>query len=244
MLDRPVPRAQIRPTSGPRNDAGPIVTRRRGGLGPRPVVGALLVAVAAVVLFAVALSATGGNRTFYVIAARSMAAGTVIGPGDTTTAKLDLTGASRGAAFSQPAVVIGRALAVPVDAGELIESSLLTPVGAVQLRPVSIPVDANSVSELQAGDPVDVLSVPTASGTSPSSDAGPSVVVVVRGATLLAIDRSGGGLLSGGTGGTVIATLGVANLDETEQLVAASHTGTVDLVRAEPADGTGPGSAP
>lgn len=243
MLDRPVRAGQIRPTGTPRKDAGPIVTRRRGRPGPKPVVGALLIATAAVVVFVAALSAAGGKRTLYVIAARPMAAGTVIGPGDTTTAKLVLNGASGSLAFRQPAVVIGRALAVPVDAGELIQSSALTPVGGAQLRPVSIPVDANSVSELQAGDPVDALSVATAANGGSAGNA-PPVTVVVRGATLLAVERSGGGLLSGDTGGTVIATLGVADLSEAEQLVAASHSGTVDLVRAELADGTGPGSGP
>ena len=211
-------------------------------MGPKPVVGALLVAVAAVAVFTVAVS-TGGNRTEYVIAARPMAAGTVIGPGDTTTAKLGLSGSTSDGAFRQTAVVVGRTLAVPVGGGELIQSSLLTPIGRVQLRPVSIPVEANSVSELQAGDPVDVLSVP-ASASGASAGTSPSVTVVVRGATLMAIDRSGGGILSGDTGGTVIATIGVTDLDEAEQLVAASHSGTVDLVRAEPGDGTGPGSGP
>ena len=171
-----------------------------------------------------------------------MPAGTVIGPGDTTTAKLGLTGASRDSAFRQSAVVVGRALAVPVNAGALIESSMLAPDSGTQLRPVSISVEADSVSELQAGDPVDVLAVPSPS-TGTSSTSPPAVSLVVRGATLLMIDRSGSGLLSGDTAGTVIATLGVADLGEAEQLVAAAHSGTVDLVRAEPSDGTGSGAA-
>lgn len=190
---------------------------------------------------AAALSAVGGSGTFYVIAARSMPAGTVIGPGDTATAKLGLSGASRDSAFRQPAVIVGRALAVPVNAGALIQSSMLVPDSGTQLRPVSISVEADSVSELQAGDPVDVLSVPPAS-TGASSTSPPAVSLVVRGATLLMIDRSGSGLLSGGTAGSVIATLGVTDLEEAEQLVAAAHSGTVDLVRAEPSDGTGSGS--
>ena len=200
-------------------------------------------AVAAAAVFSIALSAAGRTGTFYVIAARPMAAGTVIGPGDTTTARIGLTGSSRDAAFRQSAVVVGRALAVPVETGELIQSSMLNPAGGVQMRPVSIAVESESVSELQAGDPVDVLSVPSSAGTTLPSPA-PTVTVVVRGATLLSIDRSGGGLLSGNAGGTVIATLGVADLQEAEQLVAAAHSGTVDLVRAEPADGTGPGAGP
>jgi hypothetical protein len=205
------------------------------------VLGALVIAVAAVVVLVAALSAVGQSGTFYVIAARPMPAGTVIGPGDTTTIRVGLPGGSRDSAFRQSAMVVGRALAVPVASGELIQSSMLTPAGGLELRPVSIAVEADSVSELQAGDPVDALSVPSSTGA--TSGATPVVTVVVRGATLLSVDRSGGGLLSGASSGTVFATLGVANLGEAEQLVAAAHSGTVDLVRAEPGDGTGPGSA-
>ena len=192
MLDRPVRNGQIRPNAATRTDAGPIVTRRRGRLGPAPVFGGLLLGAAALVVVSAGLSTLGAKGANYVVAARPLAAGTVIGPGDTTTAKVGLTGASRGSAFRQPAVIVGRALAVPADPGELIESSMLAPANGIQLRPVSIAVETDSVSELEAGEQVDVLTVPSPT-TGTTSGSNPTVTVVVRGATLLMVDRSGGG---------------------------------------------------
>jgi hypothetical protein len=112
------------------------------------------------------------------------------------------------------------------------------------LRPVSIPVDADSVAALEAGESVDVLAVPTASSaSSPSAPSAPQVALVMRGATLLSFSRASSGLLSGASGGTVVVTIGVSDLAEAEQVVLAAHTGTVELVQAEPSDGRGSGPA-
>ncbi|HET6966588.1 MAG TPA: SAF domain-containing protein [Acidimicrobiales bacterium] len=210
------------------------------------MIGGFLVAAAAVVVFAAALSAAGGQRGSYVVAARPLAAGSIIGPGDTTTARLGLSGPTAAASFHQGGLLIGRALSVPVRPGELIQASMLgSPAG--HLRPVSIPVDSDSLAALGAGESVDVLSTPASSASSASSSASPagaatsSVSVVLRGATLISAGHADGGLLSGTGSGTVVVTLGVADLDEVEQLVQAAHSGTVELVQAEPGDGTGPG---
>ena len=205
-------------------------------------------AAAAVIVFAAALTAAGGHQTAYVVAARSLPAGSVIGPGDTTTARMGLSGATAASAFRQDAPLIGHAVAVDVRAGQLIQSSMLAPSGASTLRPVSVAVDSDSLAALATGEEVDVLSAPSSSSGSGSgsgsggSQPGSSVSVVLRGATLLSVGRTDSGLLSSGPGGTVVVTLGVADLDEAEQLVQAAHSGTVELLRAEPSDGTGLGS--
>ena len=221
-----------------------IVARRRGRPGPGAVVGGFLVAAAAVIVFAVALSAAGGSSRSYVVAARSLPAGTVIGPGDMTMARMGLDTANRATAFGAGGQVVGRALTVPVQPGELIEAPMLSAPAGSMRRPVSIPVDATSLTALAAGESVDVLSTPSASGA--TGTAAPSAVsVVMRGATLWSVGRADSGLLSAGNGGTVVVTLGVSDLAEAEQLVAAAHAGTVELVQATPADGSGlgPGGA-
>lgn len=225
-------------TGGP----GAIVGRRGGSAGHRAVLGGLLVAAAAVIVFAAVLSASGRHEATYVVAARPLPAGSVIGPGDTTTGRFSLSGPTSAAAFTQPAPLIGRSVAVDVQPGQLIESPMLAAGGAARLRPVSIPVDSDSLAALAAGQAVDVLATPSASAAGSGGSAPqPSVTMVLRGATLLSLGRSSSGLLSGGSGATVVVTLGVSDLAEAERLVEAAHTGTVELLRADPADGTGLG---
>lgn len=248
-MERPRKSAQItRNTDLSRNGrkssvAGAVPGGRAGPGGYRALLGGLLVAAAAVIVFAAALSAAGGGRQAYVVAARPIPAGAVIGPGDTTTARLGLSGAAAVRAFRTAGPLIGRSVAVAVLPGELIESSMLAPGRSSQVRPVSIPVDADSLAPLAAGDQVDVLATPSASAASGGSAPASEVTVVMRGATLISVGRSDTGLLSGSGGGTAVVTLGVADLAEAESLIQAAHAGTVELVRAEPSDGTGPGPA-
>ena len=103
-----------------------IAPRRVGAPRGRAVIGGLLIASAAVLVFAAALS-SGHRDAGYVVAARSLAAGTIIGPGDTATESLYLPATTRSAAFASPAPVIGRRLDVNVSPGELLESSMLAP---------------------------------------------------------------------------------------------------------------------
>jgi Flp pilus assembly protein CpaB len=211
-----------------------------------------------VVVFAGALASTRGRSAGYVVASRPLAAGTVVGPGDTAVLTFSLPDASRALAFRDGSALIGRTLAVPVSAGELIEAGMLAPAGGrPDSRPVSVNVDTTSLAGLQAGDPVDVLGVAstspasaTVSGAGGASAPGGGVTapaggvtVIVRNAALLSVSRGGSALAPASSTSTVV-TLGVANLAEAEMLVQAEHSGTVELVRAEPADGTGPGPAP
>ena len=221
--------------------SGVILGRRAGLSAPRAVIGGLLVAAAAVVVFAAALSAAGGRQASYVVAARTLPAGSVIGPGDTTTTRLGLSGPTAAAAFRQGGLLIGRTLTVPVEPGELIQAPMLgSPSGPT--RPVSIPVDADSLAALADGDSVDVLSAPASAANGGATAQAPAVNVVMRGATLMSMGRADSGLFSGTAGGSVVVTLGVTDLAEIEQLVQAAHSGTVELVQAAPADGTGLGA--
>jgi hypothetical protein len=202
------------------------------------VVGAFLVGVAAVAVFSIALAggSTPGER--WVVSARPLSVGTVLDPADLTSTPMRLSPSSAALSYRQAAAVEGRALAVALPAGALIEGPELVPARAEpQLRPVSVAVDPVSMANLAPGQAVDVLATQ-------GSGSAVSVVVVVRGATLMSVVSAGSGGLAG-PAETGQATIGVATLSEVEAVVQAAHAGTITLVAAEPSDGVGagPGSA-
>jgi Flp pilus assembly protein CpaB len=197
-------------------------------------------AAAAAIAFVTTVGSHGRTTGGYAVASRRLAAGAVISPGDTTLARVGLPGATASSSFARPADLVGRTLAEPVAQGELIEASMLAPSGASSsLRPVTVSVDPVSAAGLVPGDTVDVLAVAIATGGGDASSG--SVAVVLRGASLISIDSSGGNTL--GSTGSSIATLGVTSLSEVEALVGASHSGVVSLVKAETSDGVGAGAA-
>jgi hypothetical protein len=199
------------------------------------VVGGFVVAVAAVIVFAAALAGSSHPGQRWIVATRSLGPGTVLEPGDLTTATMRLSTATAALAYQDAAPVEGRSLAVGVHPGELLQGSMLVPGSQKPVvRPVSLAVDPVSLSGLYAGQLVDVLMT---QGTGNAAGA----TVVVRGATLLDVAASSSNLLAPGSSGQ--ATIGVSTLAEVEDVVAAAHTGTVTLVAAEPSDGAGPGPA-
>jgi Flp pilus assembly protein CpaB len=197
-------------------------------------VGGFLVAVAAVIVFAASLAAASNPGESWVVAARPLSAGTVLGPGDLTSATMRLSHDAAALAFRQAATVEGRMLAVTLPAGGLIQAPVLTSSNqAPALRPVNVAVDPVSLAGLSPGQPVDLLAT---QGTGSSA----SVAVVMRGATLMAVAQSSSSLLSPGGSGQV--TIGVTTLAEVEAVVQAAHSGTITLVAAARSDGVGPGS--
>jgi hypothetical protein len=198
-------------------------------------VGGFLVAVAAVMVFAASLAGGPHPGQRWIVATRPLGPGTVLEPGDLTTATMRLSTATAALAYQDAALVEGRALAVGVHPGELLQGPMLVPASQRPVeRPVSLAVDPVSLSGLYAGQLVDVLMT---QGTGNAT----GVTVVVRGATLLDVAASSSNLLAPGSSGQ--ATIGVSTLAEVEDVVAAAHTGTVTLVAAQPSDGAGPGPA-
>jgi Flp pilus assembly protein CpaB len=199
------------------------------------VLGGLLVAAAAVVVFAAAMKgADQGNPGSFVVAAHSLQAGSLLEPGDLQTVRVRVPGSAAAQMFRSASPLEGRTLAVPLVSGEILEPSMLVPTGQSQpLRPVTVAVDAATLSGLYGGEPVDVLQTT-------GSDTSTAVTVVVRGATLFGLSKPGSGLMTGPVSATV--TLGVASLQEVESVVAAAHAGTLTIVAASPDDGVGPGS--
>lgn len=232
-------RAPARPPLGQRKsvDNGVpdrrVVGRKRALPSGRALFGGFLVAAAALVVFAAVLAGTGaGTAHNFVVASRSLQAGSVIEPGDLSMKSMRLPSGVAAFAFKDPGRVVGRTLAITISQGELLETSSLIAGTTSQLRPVTIPVDQASLVSLFAGEPVDVLEATGSSGSA-------SITVVLRGVTLLAVSRGSSGLLSNPSASAV--TLGVPTLDEVETVLAASHAGTLTLVAAEPSDGVGPG---
>jgi hypothetical protein len=193
-----------------------------------------LVAVAAVVVFAASLAGSSHPGQSWVVTARPVAAGTILGPGDLTSATMRLSPSAASLAYRQPARVEGRALAVALPAGALVQNPLLVPSSQrPRMRPVSVTADPVSLNGLTPGEPVDVLAT-QGTGT------GTSVAVVLRGAILIAAAQPGSSALNAGGSGQV--TIGVATLAEVEAVVQAAHAGTITLVAAEPPDGVGAGA--
>ena len=209
--------------------------RRRALPSGRAVVGGLLIALAAVAVFAAALRGTNqDNNASFVVAARTLQAGSVIEPADLTTTSMRLPRDVSAGAYTSVAALAGRTLAVGMARGQLLETPMLVPAGGTQaVRPVTVPVDASALGGLYAGEPVDVLQTGGA-------DASATVTVVLRGATLLALSRPGSNLFSGPS--TASVTLGVSSLQEVEAVVAAAHAGSLTIVAAAPEDGVGPGA--
>ena len=195
-------------------------------------------AAAAVVVFAVSVAgASSAHGRPWVVAARPLAAGTILAPDDLRMSTMRLSATTGSLAFGHTSPLLGRTVTVALEPGELVETTMLAPASSQPpLRPVSVSVDPVSVTNLVPGQPVDVLAVAGGGGSNPGS-----VSVVVRGATLLALERPSSGLLA--PTNTSQVTIGVATLAEVEAVVAAAHAGTVALVTAETSDGVGPGPA-
>src|SRR5215831_5013481 len=79
--------------------------RHRALPGGRAVVGGFLVAVAAVVVFAASLAGASHPGQSWVVTARPLPAGTILGPGDVTSATMRLSRSAAALAYRQAALV-------------------------------------------------------------------------------------------------------------------------------------------
>lgn len=208
-----------------------VTPRRRAVPGSRAVLGALLVALAAVGTFAAASGATSDPRRAYVVARGDLVVGQRIARSDLAFARMDLPGYSR--AFTSAAELEGALVVGPVARGELVQRSAVRVGPAAEsssVRQFSFAIDpAQAVAgSLQAGEFVDVLA--TYGG---SADA--QTVVVARAARVVSA-RERGGLGGGGGGGgdSLVVVLEVPTADAALALAHAVHAGEVTVVRAGP----------
>jgi Flp pilus assembly protein CpaB len=203
---------------------GRTVRRRRGLPGSRAVVGALLVAAAAVGLFAAASRSAGGPTHSYVVARADLAAGTRLQVSDLELAPMELAPAVRARVFDSAQPLVGATLVSPLGAGELVQSSaVVARKGDTASRELSFVLERGRVGTgIKQGERADLLAT---YGT--GTDA--FTVVVVRQALLVAIDRPRSA--SGDSGPTTV-TVAVDDPADALALAHALQLGKITLVRA------------
>lgn len=146
-------------TEPPAADA-PAVTRRRGLPGGRAVVGAFLVTLAAVGVFAAYLDATAAPTTAWVTAVRDLSPGDVVTPADLAPVLLELPPAQAATAFTDLDDVAGKVVISPLHAGELVgrgDVRLPADVAGSSSLTFSLPSSRALAGRLAAGDRVDVV---------------------------------------------------------------------------------------
>ncbi|MGI8984433.1 MAG: SAF domain-containing protein [Acidimicrobiales bacterium] len=210
--------------SGNGEPAGRAVRRRRGLPGSRAVVGGLLVAAAAIGLFAAASRSAGGPVHSYVVARHELAAGTRIQASDLELAPMELAPAVRGRVFDDAGALVGATLVSPLGAGELVQlSAVVSRAADTASRELSFTLERGRVgTSIKQGERADLLAT---YGT--GNDA--FTTVVVRQALLVAIERARTGAADTGP-----ATITVA-VEDPADAVALAHAvqlAKITLVRA------------
>ena len=188
------------------------------------MVGGLLVAASAVGLYAASLGSSRGPHDRYVVARHALAPGARLAAGDLSRLPLDLPPGLSRRAFTDPAALVGATVVAPVGAGELVQASAVVakPSGP-QSREVTFPVPRVGVAAtLEVGERVDVVAT---YGTGPDAFS----VVVLRQATVVALDRGRSRVAEGDDAGVTVA------VDDPGDAVALAHAvqlGRLTVVRA------------
>ncbi len=220
---------------GPSPGPQPRLLHRRQGLpGARAVAGGLLVAAAAVGLFAAYSSLQAGPGHSYAVVRRAVAAGTRLQESDLALQPMDLPPALRARAFEKLSDLKGTTVLAPLAAGELVQpSALVVTRSADAARMVSFPIERTHLGALKQGERVDVLAT---YGT--GTDAW--TAVVLRQAQVVDVDRSKSAL---GDSGSPVVTVAVADPADEPPLahaVAIAKLTVVVATGAPPAAGPPP----
>lgn len=211
----------------------PLPRPRRGPNG-RAALGALLVALAVVVLFSVAEDRGHPRLETYVAARHALAIGDRINARDLATASLHVpNGSLRGHVFQRADEVVGAVVIAPIGGGELLQASSLVRSLDRNERQVSVPIESARAlgDSLAPGELVDVVAT---FGT--GSDA--FSVTVVSGARIVARQTTGGALTDHKT---EVVTLGVTDAESAVALAHAVAAGEISFIRVT---GVGASAAP
>ncbi len=200
------------------------IRRRRNLPGGRAVAGGLLVGMAAVGLFAAYASMNGGPSSSYVVAARPIAAGTKIEPGDLAVEPIDLPARVRARAFNDPSVLVGATAVTKLELGELVQpSAVVSKAGDDPGRELSFPVERGHLSTtLEEGERVDLLAT-FGSGNEAFT------TMVLQNAQVVSIERAKAGL---GDNGTAVVAVIVDDAGDEVALAHAIQQGKLTVVRA------------
>lgn len=219
-------------------DAGPVLDRRTPLPSGRAVIGALLVTVAAVGVFAAYRSASEGPRAPIVVAATDLPAGHRLEPGDVRVERAELPPTLAAQSFESSSTLDGGVTLTPLRSGELVQRSAVLSPGqpAPPARQFSFAVDRERAVNggLQRGEHVDVLAT---FGTGESA----YTSVVARDVSI--IDIEGGTKSSGiGSSGKLTVTVELPNADDVLRLAHATQVAPITLVRTTRAGSSDPGT--
>lgn len=198
---------------------------------PLPLAGVLLVLIALVGYLAVYNQTT--RRTPVLVAARNLPAGTVLRAADLRSTGLAGDRAVIGALVPsrQLAFVLGRRLAVAVEAGlPLARSELAVPGAVPSAFTLVVPVLHALGGGLRPGDRVSVLA------TFQATAGGARTRAIARGLVVLAVGQAPSGL--GQASATIPVTLLLPDPSLASALALADEAGKIDLLR----EGTGTGA--
>lgn len=217
-----------------------LVRRRPRIPGGRAVVGALLVALAAVGVFAAYAGAEHAPTGTAVVADGALPAGHRLTAGDLRTIVVDLPEGLAARTFPEAEAVVGAVTLAPLDADELVQRSVVStaPAGddpSAATHEFSFAVDKERAvnGDLQRGEVLDVLATYGTGDTAYTT-------VVARRARLLALDGSGRSTI--GSTGRIVVTVALTSADQVLQVAHASEVASVTLVRATRADDSAPAS--
>ncbi len=209
------------------------IERPRSLPGGRAVVGALLVAAAAVATFAAYLDATATPNRSFVVATAPIEPGTRLGSIEDVSARfgtiaLDLQGevAARLVPAESVEELVGRVVVAPLGPGDLLSTTQVVEDGGVdraQSLSFALPRTAAVGGALQPGERIDVLAT-FGSGESAYTS------FVVRGVPLLRITAPDGGSI--GSGSELILTVAVTELADVQALGHAVNTAQVFVTRS------------
>ena len=188
----------------------------------RLVAGVLLVLLA--VVLGARTMASAARTTAVWAAARDLAVGTTLRPGDVVRHDVRLGSSASAYLSAAGGSPVGYVLSRPVTAGELLPAAAVTEASAApDLRLVTVPVERfHRPGALRHGARVDVYVTVVTTSASPGTTR-----VVLTGATVDDVVSDGGRF--GPTGDSVGVVLAVPP-GEVSDLVAASRAGVLDLV--------------
>ncbi|MGI9080342.1 MAG: SAF domain-containing protein [Acidimicrobiales bacterium] len=211
----------------------PRPLRKRQGLpNSRAVAGALLVAAAAVGLFAASIRAQAGPDHSYAVVRHAVAAGTRLQESDLALQRIDLPASLRARAFDKLSDLAGTTVLAPLAAGELVQPSALAVTrSADAARTVSFPIDHTHLGALKQGERIDILAT---YGTGVDA----WTAIVVRQTQVVDVDRSKSSL---GDSGSPVITVAVGDPNDE---VALAHAVALAKLTVVVATGAPPASGP
>lgn len=228
--------AQPRPEPA-EESPGRRIRRARPLPGGRAVVGALLVAAAAVAVFAAFLTATAAPDTRYLVATQDLPAGTRLTEdvifASFQAVPMDLppgTVARRAVSEAQLPQLVGRITLVPIAVDDLLLATSIAHdggvVGAEKLS-FSLPAARALGGQLVRGERVDLVA------TYADQQEGSYTAFVVRGALVLDVAEVAGTL----GGGDVVLTIALASMRDVQAVVHAINTAEVTVTRSTVGEG-------